>query len=112
MVGKIQKIYRSRGSTPKAMLLCLDDVSNAQQAETLMQSRPLDGTSFQTKPILILIPSSNFIAATVLASLHGLMGCFPTALRISTEADTLPFVYHAAEVLNLQAIRDKARRYR
>ncbi len=89
-----------------------NDVSYAQQAETLMQNLPVDGTTLQTKPILILLPSSNFIAAAVLASLHGLMGYFPAVLRISPEAGSLPPVYHAAEVLNLQAIRDKARRYR
>ena len=77
-----------------------------------MQQLPVDGTTLQTKQILILLPSSNFIAASVLASLHGMMGYFPAVLRISPEAGSLPPVYHAAEVLNLQAIRDKSRRFR
>ncbi len=89
-----------------------NDRSFAEQAETLMGNLPVDGKTLQTEPILILLPSSNFIAAAVLASLHGLMGYFPAVLRISPEAGSLPPVYHAAEVLNLQAIRDKARRYR
>ena len=89
-----------------------NDRSYADQAETLMQQLPVDGTTLQTKPILILLPSSNFIAASVLASLHGMMGYFPAVLRISPEAGSLPPVYHAAEVLNLQAIRDKSRRFR
>lgn len=89
-----------------------NDVSFTAQAEELMQKLPVDGTTLQTKPILILLPSSNFIAAAVLASLHGLMGYFPAVLRITPEAGSLPPVYHAAEILNLQAIRDKARHYR
>ena len=89
-----------------------NDISYAEQAEALMRSLPVDGTTLQTKPILILLPSSNFIAASVLASLHGMMGYFPAVLRISPEAGSLPPVYHAAEILNLQAIRDNSRKYR
>ena len=77
-----------------------------------MQQLPVDGTTLQTKQILILLPSSNFIAASVLASLHGMMGYFPAVLRIPPEAGSLPQVYHAAEVLNLQAIRNKSRHFR
>ena len=98
-------------STPKALLLCLDDISYAQLAETLMQSLPPDETTLQTKPILIFLPPSNFIAAAVLSSLHRLIGYFLSVLSISPEASSLPPVYHTAEVLNLQAIRDKARQY-
>ena len=89
-----------------------NDRSFAEQAAELMQNLPVDGTTLQTVPILILLPSSNFIAASVLASLHGMMGYFPAVLRISPEAGSLPPVYHAAEVLNLQAIRDDSRRLR
>lgn len=89
-----------------------NDVSYAEQAEALMRDLPVDGTTLQTRPILILLPSSNFIAASVLASLHGMMGYFPAVLRISPEAGSLPPVYHAAEVLNLQSIRDNSRKFR
>ena len=89
-----------------------NDRSYAEQAAELMRNLPVDGTTLQTAPILILLPSSNFIAAAVLASLHGMMGYFPAVLRISPESGSLPPVYHAAEVLNLQSIRDSSRRLR
>ena len=89
-----------------------NDISYADQADALMRSLPVDAEILQTKPILVLLPSSNFIAAAVLASLHGMMGYFPAVLRISPEAGSLPPRYHAAEILNLQAIRDRSRKLR
>lgn len=89
-----------------------NDRSYAGQADELLRNLPVDGTTLQTVPLLVLLPSSNFIAAAVLAGLHGMMGYFPAVLRICPEAGSLPPVYHAAEILNLQSLRDGARRLR
>ncbi len=47
------------------------------QLEALMQTLPLSATELQTGQILVNLPSLNYIAALLLAELHGRMGYFP-----------------------------------
>lgn len=84
----------------------------APQLAALMEGLPLSSDEWQTASILVNPPSLNFIAALVLAELHGRMGYFPPILRLRPVKDSLPPRYEVAEVLNLQAIRDGARRKR
>ena len=79
------------------------------QLEALMAGLPLSADEWQTAPIVVNPPSLNFIAALVLAELHGRMGYFPPILRLRPVKDALPPRYEVAEVLNLQAVRDAAR---
>jgi len=55
------------------------------------------------------LPSLNFIAALLLAELHGRMGYFPPILRLRPAEGSVPPRYAVAEILNLQALRDAAR---
>jgi hypothetical protein len=48
----------------------------------------------------------------VLAELHGRMGYFPPVLRLRPVEQALPPRYELAEVINLQAVRDSARKER
>ncbi|MCS6846984.1 MAG: CRISPR-associated protein Csx15, partial [Anaerolineae bacterium] len=64
---------------------------------------------WQTERILVNLPSLNFIAACLLAELHGRMGYFPTIVRLRQVKDALPPQFEVAEVINLQAPRDEAR---
>ena len=73
---------------------------------------PLSAAELQTVPILVNLPALNFITAMLLAELHGRMGYFPPALRLRPLAGSLPPRYEVAEVLNLQNIRDAARKTR
>jgi len=82
------------------------------QLRELMAGVPLSAEAWQTQPILVNPPSLNFITALLLAELHGRMGYFPPILRLRPVAGSLPPRYEAAEVLNLQAVRDAARRTR
>jgi len=82
------------------------------QLRELMAGVPLSAEAWQTQPILVNLPSLNFITALLLAELHGRMGYFPPILRLRPVAGSLPPRYEAAEVLNLQAVRDAARRTR
>jgi hypothetical protein len=82
------------------------------QLETLMHALPLTSVELQTLPILVNLPSLNFIAALALAELHGRMGYFPPVLRLRPAGDELPPRYEVAEILNLQAVRDGARKAR
>ncbi len=82
------------------------------QLAALVSQIPLSAEALQTEPILVNPPSLNFITALLLAELHGRMGYFPPIIRLRPIAGSLPPRYEVAEVLNLQAVRDRARNYR
>jgi hypothetical protein len=82
------------------------------QLEQLVSSIPLQGAEWQNEAILVNPPSLNFITALLLAELHGRMGYFPSILRLRPVADSLPPRYEVGEILNLQAVRDAARKRR
>ena len=82
------------------------------QLAALAQEIPLSNQELQTLAILVNLPSLNFICALLLAELHGRMGYFPPVLRLRPAPGILPPRYEAAEMLNLQAVRDQARKKR
>jgi len=82
------------------------------QLQALMERLAVDPACLQTEPVLVNLPSLNFIAALVLAELHGRMGYFPPILRLRPAPGSLPPRYEVAEVLNLQEVRESARRRR
>ncbi len=72
----------------------------------------LSPTDWQTLPLLINLPALNFIAAALLAELHGRCGYFPTVLRLRPVPGSTPPRFEVAELVNLQAVRDAARQRR
>jgi hypothetical protein len=82
------------------------------QLQALAAQIPLSAEELQTAAILLNPPALNFITALLLAELHGRMGYFPPVLRLKPVTDSLPPRYAVAEVLNLQAVRDAARKSR
>jgi hypothetical protein len=82
------------------------------QLRALVAQIPLSAEVLQTAQILVNPPALNFITALVLAELHGRMGYFPPVLRLRPLPQSLPPRYEVAEILNLQAVRDDARRTR
>jgi hypothetical protein len=82
------------------------------QLQKLMANLPLTSEELQTKPILVNLPSLNTIAALLLAELHGRMGYFPPVLRLRPLANTTPTQFEVAEILNLQNVRESARKER
>ena len=84
----------------------------APQVQALLATIDLSAEAWQTAPILVLLPSLNFIAAALLAELHGRMGYFPTVVRTRPVADAVPRRYEVAELLDLQGIRESARKQR
>ena len=82
------------------------------QLQALLPTIDLTPTQWQGEPILVLLPSLNFIAALLLAELHGRMGYFPPTVRTRPVADSLPRRYEIAEILDLQLVRDQARKQR
>ena len=82
------------------------------QLAALLAGLSLPAEVLQTEPLLVNLPSLNFIASLLLAELHGRMGYFPPVLRLRPAPGSLPPRYEVAEILNLQAVRDAARRKR
>ncbi|MBK8799138.1 MAG: hypothetical protein IPM07_23800 [Anaerolineales bacterium] len=82
------------------------------QLDALMAGIDLRQAQWQGEPILVVLPSLNFIAAALLAELHGRMGYFPPVVRTRPAAGSGPRRYEVAEMLDLQSIRESARRSR
>lgn len=79
------------------------------QVAALIDQVPLTPEEWQTAPLVVILPSLNFIAAIVLAELHGRMGYFPPIVRLRPVEEALPPRYEVTEVINLQGVRDAAR---
>lgn len=84
----------------------------AEQVMALADRCGLSPEEWQTLALLVVPPALNFIAVTLLAELHGRMGYFPACLRMRPIAGSLPPRYEVAEIINLQAVREAARRQR
>lgn len=82
------------------------------QVVALVDAAGLSPAEWQTLPIVVNPPSLNFIAVVLLAELHGRCGYFPAHLRMRPKAGSIPPQYEVAEILDLQAVRDTARRRR
>lgn len=79
------------------------------QVDTLLARLPLTPAQWQGEPILVVLPSLNFIAAALLAELHGRMGYFPPVVRTKPVAGVTPRQFEVAEILDLQVMREEAR---
>lgn len=82
------------------------------QLADLLAAVDLTPEQWQGEPILVVLPSLNFIAALLLAELHGRMGYFPPVVRTRPVAGSVPRRYEVAELLDLQTIRESARKTR
>lgn len=84
----------------------------AGQLANLMAQIQLTPAQWQNEPILVMLPSLNFIAGLLLAELHGRMGYFPPVVRTRPVVNVVPRRYEVAEILDLQATREQARKQR
>lgn len=84
----------------------------AVQAAELVTGVGLTPTEWQTEPLVLIPPGLSPAAACVLAHIHGRTGYFPPVVYIRKQPDALLPVFEAAEVINLQALRDGARKGR
>jgi hypothetical protein len=87
------------------------------QVTALADECALSPAEWQTLSLLVNPPALNFIAVALLAELHGRCGYFPAHLRLRPVqgpdgSPRLPPQYEVAEILDLQATRDAARRKR
>lgn len=82
----------------------------------VIDSVNLSSQEWQTRPLLINPPGYGPAAFVLLAELHGRIGHFPTLLRLRPVQAQLSHrttaTYEVAELINLQTIRETARRRR
>lgn len=79
------------------------------QMEGMLERLGITSEEWQTQPLLFNLPALNYSTAVLLAMLHGRMGYFPPVLRLRPETAGLVPRFVVTEILNLQAIRERAR---
>jgi hypothetical protein len=80
-----------------------------EQVAALVARCGLTPAEWQTARLVVNPPAYNFAAVTLLAYLHGLMGYFPTILRMRPVAGSTPPRFEVAELINLQEAREAGR---
>ena len=81
------------------------------QMSAIVDNVQLSSQQWQTRPLLINPPGYAPAAFVLLAELHGRIGHFPSLIRMRPKAGPLP-AFEVAELLNLQAVREAARKRR
>ncbi len=83
-----------------------------EQVRGLVDGIGLSPEQWQTAPLVVNPPGYAPAAVALLAELHGRMGHFPAVLRLRPLPGSNPPIFEVAEVINLQAVRDQARKRR
>ena len=82
------------------------------QVRELLNRIPLSTTEWQTTPLVVNPPALNVIATVLVTELSGRMGYLPAITRLRAVEGSPLRVFEVAEIINLQSIRDEARRRR
>ncbi len=113
--GQIEALLGNHGAIAREIAL-MPQFDEQQpfgpQVDSLLAQIDLTPAQWQGEPILVVLPSLNFIAALLLAELHGRMGYFPPIVRTRPVAGALPRRFEVAEILDLQGRREAAREAR
>jgi len=113
---QIDQIETLTGQTVERVIAAPVQFDNGQpflpQLQALMAQLPLTPEELQTLPILVNPPALNVIALLLMAELHGRMGYFPPILRLRPVAEATPPRFEVAEIINLQSVREDARKER
>ena len=81
------------------------------QITAIVDAVSLSSEEWQTRPLLINPPGYAPAAFVLLAELHGRIGHFPSLIRLRPKPGPVTS-YEVAELLNLQTIREVARKRR
>jgi hypothetical protein len=81
------------------------------QITAIVDATNLSSEEWQTRPLLINPPGYAPAAFLLLAELHGRIGHFPSLIRLRPKPGPVTS-YEVAELLNLQSIREAARKRR
>lgn len=84
----------------------------AIQVEKIVDEMNIPSSLLQSEVFLVNPPAYSPAAAALLAELHGRMGYFPSVLWVRPVEGSTPRRFEVAEIVDLQALRDQARRRR
>lgn len=84
----------------------------APQVAAMADAAGLTPEAWQITPLLVNLPALSGSTAVLLAELHGRIGHFPAMLRLRPVAGSTPPRFEVAEIINLQAVRNLARKAR
>lgn len=111
--AKIEELTRSKVENVVSLAIQFDHAQPfLPQLQEALKQVTLTAEQWQTAPIVVNLPSFNYISALALAELHGRMGYFPPIIRLKPLEGALPPRFEVAEVINLQSVRDEARKLR
>lgn len=79
------------------------------QALAWLRAAGLGQAELSGAPLLVVPPGYAPAASALLAALHGLLGHFPTLVRVRPVREGNTTSYEVAELVDLQALRDQAR---
>lgn len=83
----------------------------APQITSIVNAVGLSSEDWQTRTLLVNPPGFAPAAFVLLAELHGRIGHFPALIRLRPKPGPVT-TYEIAEILDLQSIREEARRRR
>lgn len=83
-----------------------------EQVAAAVDGVRLTPREWQTLALVVNPPGYAPAASILLAELHGRMGYFPTLLWMRPVAESTPPRFEVAQLINLQAVRERARRQR
>lgn len=81
----------------------------APQVVRLLDELNITPQRWQGEPWLVVLPSLNYIAALMLAELHGRIGHFPAIVRLRPVPNSPVTAFEVAEIINLDQVRQTAR---
>ena len=84
----------------------------AEQALALADTAGLTAEEWQSRRLAVVPPSLAGITAVLLAEIHGRAGYFVPVVRMRPVAGSVPPTFEVAEVIDLQGLRDAARKRR
>jgi hypothetical protein len=82
------------------------------QVRAVVSGVSLGADDWQSLPLVLNLPGLAPAAALVLAEVHGRCGYFPAVVRMRSVPGAVPPRFEVAEVLDVQAVRDAARKER
>lgn len=84
----------------------------APQIEAALDQLGLSPERWQAGGIVLCLPTLHVAAGVMLAALHGRMGHFPAVVRLRPVQTDLGPQFGLAEIINLDAVRQDARKTR
>jgi len=112
-ITKIEELSKRKVEQVVALTIQFShDAPFLPQLQEALKQATFTPEQWQTAPIIVNLPAFNYISALALAELHGRMGYFPPILRLKPVQGAMPPRFEVAEVINLQAVRDEARKLR